>query len=159
MPGDRRLDQVIEAIVVALAADHGDGLDLSGAGRVLRGRYLEPPAVALPCAAVAGPAVRGQRGHALTSWSYACTVDVVVWAAPTAVTTEGQVLRGEQILDAIAYALTSASDTNGNPLRALPDLQLDLEVAADLEGGTDVACVTCTIGFTLHRLAARGVSR
>lgn len=156
MSGNRRLDEVVAAVVTALAANHGTGLDLTG--RVLRGAYTEPPGVALPCAAVAGATARGRRGPALATWTFDCQVTAVVWAAPVELATASQVARGEELLDVVAYALTTASETVGNALRALPDLDIELEVASDLEGAAEAACVTATLRFSLHRFTA-GLSR
>lgn len=160
MPADPpRLDNVVAAVVAALSTDLGSGLDLSSGGRVLRGRYTEPPSVALPCAAVAGYSGTGRRGHSLSSWTYTGGVEIHLWAAPTELSTEARVLRGEELLDAAVFALTQAADVVGNPLRTLPDLEFDLEVAEDLEGGGDAAHAVVRLRWTLHRQQARGLSR
>lgn len=158
MPAERRLDLVVAAICAAVARDHGVDLDLSSGGRVVRGRYVEPPSAVLPCAAVSGVRTSGRRGHALTSWTYACELDVVVWAPAPSADTDARVTRAEQVIDALYYALTGAADSQGNQLRGTPDLQIDASVASDLEGATDHVVVTLRIRWTLNRFG-NGVSR
>jgi hypothetical protein len=153
-----RLDDVIVSIRNALADDHGGGLDLSGPGRVLRGRYTSPPAAALPCAAISGTTNRTQRGAVMTRWTTTCALAIDVWAASPELSAESRVVCAESVCDAVTFALQTAADTTGNTLHGLPDLLITTDVVSDLDEGDGHAHVRATVGWTLHR-ATRGLSR
>lgn len=146
-----RLDQVVTALVDALAQDHGTGLDLSAAGAVLRGRYPTPPR--LPFAAVAGVEVRTERGPTLARWSSRCRVDVTAWGQVAGISLTERVAACEELADCITAAIQGAASSPGNALYGLPDLAFDgISMDSDLDGAAEVAAqVLLTVSWTMHR--------
>lgn len=142
---------IVAAIVAALSVDHDDALDLSVAGRVLRGRYAIPPVV--PFAAVSGTVGRVQRSAVTTGWEGAVGVDVVVWGLVSSVALHDRVAGAEVILDLVIAALQTAADTPGNALRGVPDLAIEpIAIDADLEGAAEHAAqVVLGLTWTLRR--------
>lgn len=141
------------AIETALKANHGTNFDLSGDGRVLSGRYSQPPGGRLPFACVASPSVESVQGPVLRSWERRCVVDVLAWAACTKADTVTRVVESENFASLLMKALEVAFTTPGNTLGKLREFRVrSVVLDADLDpvppGGLAILLV---VEFAYHR--------
>lgn len=116
------LATVAAALVTALTADHGGGVDLSDADAVQRGRFAAPPAALPYFACVASPAFQSTQGPPLRQYERRLVFDVLAWAAVDGASTEDRVEAAEDLLDRLAGALEDARVDNSTVLYSCREL-------------------------------------
>jgi hypothetical protein len=120
------MSDIVDAVVAALAVDHGGGVDLSPTGRVRRGLYNAPPGGGLPFAAVGGQAFTGRKGPDHSSWIVDMTVNVQAWAVSASQSLDARTAAAIDLVDRLQTALYAAHDDNANAtLYTLPVFELD----------------------------------
>ena len=103
------MDQLVSLLSVDLTV-----VDLSATGKVLRGRYAEPPANFDGFIGICSPTIASEQGPTIRQFVRRCDIQIDGWVACEQETTAHRAERGEALVDAILTALEDGRFDNAN---------------------------------------------